>query len=822
MHASYNWLRTLVPQLTASPDEVAKLLTSGGLEVESVTTYGAAAAQCIVVEVRKVEPHPDRDSLRLVTVDVGGKEQTIVCGAPNVPGSGGLVVLAPLGTSLPPKTAGGEPFVVASRKIGSVVSEGMLCSEAELGLSGEGEGILILPPGAASPGAPLTAVMPEASDTIFEIGLTPNRPDGLGHVGLARELAAQLGFAWKRPEPTFPAAAGDSLGAAVRIAAPERCTHFATAIVHDVTVGESPAWLRYRLASLGVRSISNVVDITNLAMLEWGHPMHAYDLDALTPLAQAGELPDHAILDVRHASAGEILETLDGQKRQLDADDLVIADGKSAVGLAGVMGGASSEVKPTTTRLLLECAVFEPRGVRRTARRHGMHSEASHRFERGIDPTDVEQVLATAAQHLVRLCGGKIAGGLVHAGGAVRFPRTITLRKTRLHAVIGHAVPWLESLGTLQRLGLVRTDQDTLVVDAPDAAVTFEVPAHRPDLTREIDLVEEVLRLYGIDRIPARLPRIQPTRDVGGIESFTHRVRDAAVSLGLSEAIVLSLSNEEAMKKAHAPAPTVQLKNPLTSETGALITSVVPGLLDAAARAARHGELSARLFAVQTVFQRRGPNELPEERLAFAAVLTGPRPSWLEKPTSYDVWDAKGLATRLVETLGGSDIESSAGSAELHHPRARGQLTLKTSSTSPVASYGLLHPDVADAYGLTGAVVVVTLDLQVLARADLRARTYAPIPRFPASTRDVAIVVREGLAAGEVLRVLGERAGPLAESVELFDRYIGKGVPEGHVSLGFRIVYRKPDGTLTDVEVDGLHAQVVSEITNRFGATLRA
>lgn len=819
MHASYNWLRTLVPQLTASPEEVAKLLTSAGLEVESVTSYGAAAAQCLVVEVKKVEPHPDRDSLRLVTVDLGDREQIVVCGAPNVPAPGGLVVLAPLGASLPPKTSGGEPFVVASRKIGSVTSEGMLCSEAELGLSGEADGILILPPGSASPGAPLTAVMPEANDTIFEIGLTPNRPDGLGHVGLARELAALSGFAWKRPEPAIPAARSES-HATVRIAAPERCTHFATAVVHDVTVGESPAWLRYRLASLGVRSISNVVDITNLVMLEWGHPMHAYDLDMLRPLPAASELPDHAVLEVRHPTQGEVLETLDGQKRQLDVDDLVIADGKAAVGLAGVMGGASSEVSEKTTRLLLECAVFEPRGVRRTARRHGMHTEASHRFERGIDPTDVDQVLSSAAQHLVRLCGGKLAGGIVHAGGGARFPRTITLRRARLHAVLGHAVPWLESLATLQRLGLMRLDQDGVSLDTPDASVTFEVPAHRPDLTREIDLVEEVLRVYGIDRIPARLPRIQPTRDVGGAEAFTQRVREAAIGLGLSEAILLSLTSDAAMQQAHAPEPSVLLKNPLTSETGALITSVVPGLLDAVARAARHGETAARLFAVQTVFQRRGPSELPEERLAFAAVLSGARPAWLEKASGYDVWDAKGLAMRLLETLGESQVESSQGDAELHHPRARGQLVVP--GVGQVATYGLLHPDVADAYGLVGPVVVVTLELQLLARADVGARTYKPIPRFPASARDVAVVVREGLAAGEVQRVLRERAGPTAESVEIFDRYAGKGVPDGHVSLGFRIVYRKADGTLTDTEVDALHTQVVREVESRFGATLRA
>ena len=755
MRASYNWLRSLVPQLVASPVEVAKLFTGAGLEVEGITHFGAAAERCIVVAVRRIEPHPKLPKLRLVTVDTGGSQQVIVCGAPNVPEPGGLVVLAPLGTELPAKG-----LVIAPREIGGVKSEGMLCSEAELGLSSESEGIMILPPGSASPGAPLTAVLPEAADTIFEIGLTPNRPDGLGHVGLARELAALSGFPWKRPEPAFPAASADAppaetLGAAVRLAAPERCPHFASAIVQDVTVGPSPAWLRYRLSSLGVRSLSNVVDVTNLVMLEWGHPMHAYDLDALTPLPAVGTLPDQALLEVRHAAAGETLETLDGQQRELAADDLVIADGQHAVGLAGVMGGASSEVKSTTRRLLLECAVFEPRGIRRTARRHGVHSEASHRFERGVDPSDVEQVLASAAQHLQRLAGGHVARGLVHAGGGVRFPRTITLRRARLDAILGHAVPWREGLATLSRLGLVRTT-DEPASEAPDAAVSFEVPPHRPDLTREIDLVEEVVRFYGIDRIPARLPRVQPTRDVGGLETFAEWVRAVAASLGLSEAVLLSLTNAVAMQRARAPEPTVLLQNPLTQEGSGLVTSVVPGLLEAAARAARHGVASARLFAVQTVFQRKGPGELPDERLAFAAVLTGARPGWLEKPAPYDVWDAKGLATRLAEELGAVSTQVRAGSSELYHPRASGELGFELGT---LATYGLLHPDVAEAYGLVGAVAVVTLDVQALLRTDVTARRYAAIPRFPASTRDLAVVVREGLAAGEVQRVLGERGG---------------------------------------------------------------
>ena len=830
MRASYNWLRSLIPQLTASPEEVARLFTGAGLEVEGIHHYGEAAERCVVARVVESAPHPERSGLKLVTVDLGGKQQTVVCGAPNVPTSGGLVVLAPLGTVLPAKSVAGEPFVVASRTIAGVLSEGMLCSEAELGLSSEGEGIMILAEGSASPGAPLTAVLPEASDTIFEIGLTPNRADGLGHVGLARELAALLDYQYKRNEPAFPTAAADApaaetLGATVRIDAAERCSQFATAIVQGVRVEPSPAWLRYRLASLGVRSISNVVDVTNLVMLEWGHPMHAYDLDALTPLPTSEEHPARSLLAVRHAAAGEVLETLDGEQRTLDADDVVIADGKGAVGLAGVMGGASSEVRAESTNLLLECAVFDARGVRRCARRHGMHTEASHRFERGVDASDVELVLASAAQHLVRLAGGKVAKGVLHAGGLVRFPRHITLRQARMDALLGLSVAWREAITHLERLGLVITEE-------AEGSVTFEVPAHRHDLNREVDLIEEVIRMHGIDRVPARLPRMRPTRDVGGLEAYTSKVRGVAVAQGLSEAVLLSLSNAQEMEKAGAPAPSVLLKNPLTHETGGLITSVVPGLLEAVARASRHGVEGARLFAVQTVFQRKGPGELPDERLAFAAVLTGPREAWLQKPSAYDVWDAKGLAAMLLRDLGiECTLQLNPPRSPLFHPRGHGAFVLTGSAAGSVAGsaeagrvaeFGLLHPDVASAFELSAPAIVVTLDVDALRRYERVPARYQPLPRFPASPRDVAVVVREGLAAGEVEKVLSAEAGPLAESIQLFDRYAGAGVPEGHVSLAFRIVYRKPDGTLTDAEVDGVHTKVVAEVQSRFGATLRA
>ncbi|MBN9165656.1 MAG: phenylalanine--tRNA ligase subunit beta, partial [Myxococcales bacterium] len=387
MKASYRWLRELLPALTASPKDVNERFTHAGLEVEGVTEYGAGTESCLVVRVTGVRPHPTKSGLRLVTVDRGaGQSQEVVCGAPNVPDPGGLVVLAPLGAYLPAKD-----LTIAPRAIAGVTSEGMLCSESELGLSEEGGGIIVLPIGTAEPGTPFADAVPNARDTVFEIGLTPNRPDGLGHIGLARELAALLGIAFEWPSTGEIAKTADVDAkdlALVTVEDAERCSHYGGAGAIDVTIGPSPLWLRYRVQALGVRSISNVVDITNLVMLEYGHPMHAFDLDRVRPDASGKK---H--ITVRHAKDGETLETLDGVERELVADDLLICDGQGPVALAGVMGGASSEIQADTKRVFYEAATFDARGVRRTARRHGMHTESSHRFERGIDPGVFARVL---------------------------------------------------------------------------------------------------------------------------------------------------------------------------------------------------------------------------------------------------------------------------------------------------------------------------------------------------------------------------------------------------------------------------------------------
>jgi phenylalanyl-tRNA synthetase beta chain len=825
MRASYRWIQSLVPGLTASPEDLAARFTAAGLEVEGVEVWGAAARACVVTRVVSTRPHPSRSGLTLVTVDRGcGAPLEVVCGAPNVPGPGGLVVLAPLGASLPAKGV-----TIERRTIAGVTSEGMLCSEAELGLSDDGAGILVLPPGSAEPGTPLADAIPEAHDTIYEIGLTPNRPDGLGHVGLAREAAALYGLPWSMPRPapaTRLAASGeptlDRL-ATVTIDDLDRCPRYCAAAVVDVTVTPSPAWLRYRLAALGVRPISNVVDITNLVLLEYGHPLHAFDLDRVR--GEGGrEAPRDGVhpIVVRRAHEGESLTTLDGSPHTLTADDLVIADGGGAVALAGVMGGASSEITSSTRRVFLECATFEPRGIRRASRRHGLHTDASHRFERGIDPGDSLDVVTRTVCLLTELALGTAVRGEIDATRGPAPLVVTALRAHRLDALLGVHVPFSEALDILVRLGC------TVRAHTRDAA-DIAVPSHRPDITREVDLIEEVARVRGMDAIPVVLPRVRPSREAAPRETRARRARAAAVELGLSEAVTYSFVSRDALEKLGAPAASVVLRNPLSVEQEVMRTSLLPGLLEAVARARRHGERDARLFTVGSVFLEgpeaaaAGEPRLPEERLLFAAILAGERAPYLGKPEPVDVWDAKGLAEGFARRMtGGATIAverfSDAGLAPHLHPRGAARVTVQG---AVVGSLGPLHPDVVERFDLGADAVVVEMDLAALDACSRTSTRYAVIPRFPASTRDLALVVHDDIAAGDVEAAVRRAAGALATEVTLFDRFVGGAIPDGHRSLAFRIVYRAEDHTLTDAEVDARHARAVAEVNERFGATLR-
>jgi phenylalanyl-tRNA synthetase beta chain len=803
MKASYAWICELVPGLSVSPQALAERLTSLGLAVDGIAQFGAGTDQCLVAEVLHVKPHPNSGKLRLVTVNFGAGQDEVVCGAPNVPEPGGLVVLAPLGAVLP-----AVGITIGARKVAGVESRGMLCSESELGLSEESDGIVILPQGLAKPGTKLSDALPCTQDWIYELDLTPNRPDALGHVGIARDVAATFGIAWSAPRYEAKAAADapalESL-VRVRIDDLERCPHFGAAVAQGVKIAPSPLWLRYRLSSLGVRPISNLVDITNLIMLELGHPMHAYDLQRVRG----------AEIVVRRAKDKETLKTLDGVVHELIADDLLICDGEGPVGLAGVMGGADSEVRDETRDVLFECAYFEARGVRRSARRQGMHTEASHRFERGVDPANADAVLARALQLTAELAHGRVVPGQLHVGTREPARTVLPLAAARVSQLIGQLVSKEEIETTLIRLGCeVRVD---LNVDGWQVAV----PTHRPDLQRSVDLISEIARVRGIDRVEPVVPAIVPTRDAGPREELTRRLRAAAVALGMSEALTFAFTSEADLAKLNAPPATIVLANPINERHTVLRTNLLPGLLEAASHARRHGLPSLRLFTLGSKYLPG--TDLPEERLSFAAIIAGARPSYLQKPEPYDVWDAKGFAEGILArvTRKPSQVRACDDTSRPTYLHPRGA-ALVAVSDRVVGSFGPLHPDVVHAYDLDPHTLVLELDVAVIAELGGERPVFRDIPRFPPSRRDLALVIADAVPAGDVLAAIRDAAGPLAEQVELFDRFVGGSIPKDHSSLAFRVVYRAEDRTLTDAEVDERHTKVVSEMQRRFAATLRS
>ena len=844
MRVSVSWLRALLPgleRLALDTRAIADRLTGAGLEVEGIHTFGAGIEPVVVAKVVEVRPHPSRAGLRLVRVDRGGGVvQEVVCGAPNVPEPGGLVVLAPLGTHLP-AAAGGKGMTIEPRAIGGVTSEGMLCSERELGIAhatveraadpgaesaghGEGhgdhapgEGILVLPAGTGAPGDLLRAVVPAVHDDILEINVTANRPDALGHVGVARDLAAVLKLPFGVPDPAAPnRIAPVKVEGLARVsidpAARGRCRHYLAAAVVDATVGPSPLWVRYRLHALGVRSISNAVDVTNLVMLEYGQPLHAFDLDRL----------DGSAIQVRLAREGEPVVTLDGQARTLTADDLVICDGGpdggKPVALAGVMGAGNSEISTSTKRILLECAYFDPRSVRRTARRHGLRTESSQRFERGVDPGALADVLAQAAALTVRLGHGAGATGMLGALGETFEPTRIRLRHERIGRLLGAPVDAREAGEILDRLGCD-------VGEWTDGACDVQVPTHRPDLQREVDLIEEIARVRGYEAIVPTLPAIlpQPRRETG---VFERRARHAGRELGLSEAVSYGFTSPRELSALGAPSPVIRVINPLGEERSVMRTSLLPGLLSALARSRRRGERRVRLFEVGARFLAGGPEAdrgLCDEAPSLAALLAGPRDTWLGRTDDVDVWDAKGLATELVWRLTHREAEVVAllGEARPRHLHPRGAAAVRVGEVS-VGTLGPLHPEVVDAFELEGPALVVELDLRALEALGARVPKARPLPTLPASTRDVALIAAEPVAAGALASALRDGAGEVCERVEVFDVYRGEGVPAGSRSIAFRLTYRDPKmtRTLTDAEVDAVHAKAIAA-TRALGAQPR-
>jgi phenylalanyl-tRNA synthetase beta chain len=718
------------------------------------------------------------------------------------------------------------------REIGGIKSEGMLCSETELGVAEKSEGIWIIDPGKFRPGTRAIEALPELDDVIFDLDITPNRPDALSHIGIARDLAAVLGVPFTVSKTDLVLAGTEkSVENSIEIdnRDGERCPIYGAAAAVEVKVAPSPDFMRWRLQRLGIRPISNVVDITNWMLLLFGQPMHAFDWD---------QLRGNRIV-IRRANAGEAFSTLDGVERSLVTDDLLIADGEGPTALAGVMGGLHSEISASTTRILLECAYFTPQGVRRTARRHGLHTEASHRFERGVDWGQIELVLEHALGWLERIAGAKRLRGLKLANGKVPSRISVTLRFARLNSLLGIEVPAEQAVAVLQRLGF-------RVIERKASEVRVEVPSYRPDVSREVDLIEEVARIVGLDKIPTRIPvRVtQPARNTGRLEQ---ELTDIAVALGLSEALLYGFTSERVLSQAKAPPAVVHLENPLTEERNVMRTSLVPGLLEALGRARRRGEPSVRLFAIGSVFlpsdtaqtataDTERPRvaedigQLPVEVPRFAAILAGPRPAWLKKPEPLDVFDAKGMAVEIIERYLRCPVTVARAPQLPHnqhlHPRGAADLLV---GAARVGWLGPLHPELVDAFDLGDEAQLIELDLAVLETLERHRPKYRPIIRVPGIVRDVSFEVPNELPAGAILQVMAAAAGELCESVEPFDLFEGEGVARNCRAIAFRLMYRDPKAatqpdaarTLTDAEVDERQLRVVDAIQKQWGIALR-
>lgn len=836
MLASYRWLKEL-SGLDIPVAEAAGRLTAAGIEVEAVEEKGRGLEKVVIAEVRATRPHPEREALALVTVFDGGSEHEVVCGAPNLPGPGGRVVYAGAGAVLP----GGVR--ISERKFGSVVSQGMICSEAELEIGSDSSGIIVLDRSVkAWCGDPVADAL-ELRDSVLDIGLTPNRPDCLGHLGLARELCVLRGRAFRASPPRRPArvagvlpglfpqrdevfslldfcAAGssrtDAAGAEgfepvrIEIEDAERCPRYGAALVGKVTVGPSPFQLRYRLHVLGLRAINNVVDATNIILLGLGHPIHAFDYDRLRG----------SRIVVRLANRGEVMETLDGQKRRLTDDDLLICDGEGPVALAGVMGGANSEIGEDTRRVLIECAYFDPRSIRRTAKRTGLHTDSSYRFERGVDAGGIRSALANTACLVAGLAGAAVVGEALDVEPAPRAVPSIRLRQRRAESLLGRELRAAEVRRTLVNLGCT-------VERRGKGEWKVLAPSFRPDLLREVDLIEEVARVGGYDAIPTEIPAVRPSPEgTSRLNLFIRRLREAAAAAGLTESVNYAFVAPKELELSRQSTDAVRLSNPLSEERSVLRTSLLPSLAANLRRAQNHQVDRFAGFELARLFEPAAPGQLPGQRYALALLLWGPRRHWYGEREQLDFYDGKGMVKAIFGSLGNllpqtcPYSEHEAG-VDCLHPGRRSVLRL---SGEPIGRLGELHPEVVEGLQLQGRPVFASIDVQFAFRVVESAGigTVKPLPRYPSVVRDIAVVVDEAVPAGDVARMLQETADGLAEEVGLFDIYRGAPVPKGYKSMAFHVVYRDTEATLTDRRVDEIHERLVKAAESSFSAMLRA
>jgi phenylalanyl-tRNA synthetase beta chain len=799
MKASYQWLRELV-EFSFTPQELADKLTMVGLEVEALYDPSQSYEPIIVAEIKSIQPHPHDPELSLCQVYDGNRLIEIVCGAKNIyPGA--KVPLASPGVELP----GGKK--ITQEKIKGVLSEGMFCSAAELGLESNSSGILLFSPEARA-GQSIKSLL-NLNDTILDLNITPNRPDCLSMVGIAREIATITGNPLKRP-----ASSCEEQGppveqiTSVTIMDPALCPRYAARVIMGVKISPSPLWMQYRLKNLDFRPINNVVDITNYILLELGHPLHAFDLHSL----------EEERIVVRRAYPRECLATLDGMERQLDENMLVIADATKPVAIGGVMGGLDSEVREDTRDILLESAYFDPLNIRRTSKRLGLQTEAAYRFSRGADPEGVIPALNRAAQLMQELAGGKIATGIVDNYPVPLSNPKVYLRPSRLNKVLGISIKTEQIKNILKGLEL------NYAIPNDGHRWLIEIPSFRRDLTREIDLIEEIARHVGYHNIPTTIPHSVIGFETKEVDKRLEKtIRDLMLQCGLTEVINYSFIKEEWLEQLKFPYSSISpihLRNPLSREWKVMRTTLIPGLLQNLIHNLNRKISPVRIFELGRVFLPSNNRSLPEEKLYLAGCLSGSVPSssiW-NKDQKDDFYSLKGIIEILCEKIHIKYYSMQLTEVGFLHPKRALKLSV---GQEELGILGEIHPELAESLEVPLNTFLFELDCNKLANFCSPKLEFSPLPKFPAVNRDLAIVIEEDIPAQEILNKILDLGYPLLRCAEIFDVYTGKQIPPGKKSLAYSLTFQREDRTLTDSEVDQVFHQIVTGLEKTFGGKLR-
>ncbi len=800
MKVSLSWLREYVP-VEMEISELAHELTMAGLEVDSFYDRFAWLENVVVGRIVSVASHPNADKLKICKVDIGREIVSVVCGAPNVR-ENLLSPLALVGTVFP------NDFVLKAGKIRGEASCGMLCSESELDLGTDASVIMEL-----DRDIPLGIPLNEAlglSDMVIEIDLTPNRPDCLGILGIAREIAAIQKKRITYPEIKLPKGKGDICAlTSVTIESPDHCPRYVARLIENVKVAPSPFWLKDRLISVGLRPINNIVDITNFVMMETGQPLHAFDFE---------NLEENRIV-VRTAGDGEKFVTLDGKKRTLTSDVLMICDGKKPVAIAGVMGGLNSEIEDKTSRVLIESACFDPVSIRKTAKKLGLATDASHRFERGVDPDNTLHAANRAAQLMVELGGGTLVENFIDEHPVIIKNNPVILSTKAANKRLGLELDQSKIKELLESIEftVIPMDSDKLEVSAP---------SFRRDIARPEDLTEEIARLWGYNKIPVTFPFLPPGfKPVSRKISIRNRIKDFMAATGFSEVINYSFIGKDSCKKLLLKEDDkrqrlLEILNPISEDQSVMRTSLIPGLLETMGRNLARQNRNLKIFETGKVFLSKGQDKLPHETEMLAGLWTGARQplTWYSKEIPCDFFDLKGIVESLSDNLNISSVEYKATPPENCFFTARGKTADIILKGNILGIIGELHPRVLKNYDLKQNALIFELNLDLLRPFVSDKIKAVPIPRYPSISRDLTIIVDKKLSAKAIFESVMELNEELIEDIFLFDLYEGDKIPAGKKSLSFRIIYRSDKGTLVDEDVTGIHKRISMMLLKSFNA----